>query len=93
MATSPAVSLLYEEAKKLLPDLPEGEADRSRAYTRYHLLWTEQQVLDRYGKPNAAGDWGNGDNRVRWSYSDEHDKRQGFTFVLYQGRVEKVLAQ
>ncbi|MBK8180044.1 MAG: hypothetical protein IPK67_14415 [Planctomycetes bacterium] len=93
LATSPATSLPYGAARKLLPDLPEGESNRSRAYTRHHLLWTEQQVLDRYGQPDMVGRTSSQDQRVRWSYCDGQDQEPGFTFVMYQGRVEQVLAR
>ena len=90
ITTSPVIALPYEQARKLLPDLPAGETDRSRAYTRHHLLWTEQQVLDRYGQPSVV--WNEGDQE-RWGYCDEREKSLGFTFAIYQGRVVQVFAQ
>ena len=73
-----------------LPELPSGTTDRDHSYTRQHLFWTEQQVLDQYGIPDEIG---SGEGLEYWYYRDEPTGKRSFTIMMSQGRVIQVQTQ
>jgi hypothetical protein len=78
-----------EQHRAWLPPVPADTPDRDRFRTRQHLFWTEQQILDRYGKPDEV----NVNNDVSyWDYKDESegDDHRGFQVVFHRGQVIRV---
>ncbi len=88
-ATSPAnlpvPTLPPEDQRAWLPQLPSDVKNQDRAYTRQHLFWTEQQVLDRYGLPDAITAFGASVDT--WYYQDPDAAKRSFEVKFSQGRV------
>ena len=86
-ATSlPALTLPRDDLRAWLPELPAEVTDPDRAYTRQHLFWSEQQVLERYGAPDQVRILDNG--CAYWSYEDpEEGGNRSFHVRIFQGRV------
>ncbi|HTF88516.1 MAG TPA: hypothetical protein VK843_08905 [Planctomycetota bacterium] len=89
-ANPPPPRLPHEGLRAWLPELAPEVEDRTVAYTRQHLFWSEQQILDRYGLPDQIDVHGNGG--TRWWYQDNPSNKRSFAVVLYQGRVISVEA-
>jgi len=81
---SQALSIPRDNRGKWLPEASGEIGQRLVAYTRQHLFWTEQQVLDTYGLP--SGVMPGTDGLQTWVYFDEATKRS-FNVKLSQGRV------
>lgn len=58
--------------------------DATQAFTRDHILWTYQQVLDKYGKPDQVY---SGEQGVGWYYEVNHTSGGlvGITFQFMDG--------
>jgi hypothetical protein len=80
---APMLTLPREELRGNLPVLPSDVKDQGRAYTRQHLFWSEQQVLDHYGLPEEIGV--PSVHYQIWYYQPEGQRR--FSIRLAQGRV------
>lgn len=64
----------------------DSEVDPADVYTREHLFWSEQQVLDRYGMPDRVSS--EGDGELRWLYDDPaQDPTRSFGVGFFEGRV------
>ena len=88
-ASLPALTRPREDFRALLPALPPEEQDHERAYTRQHLFWSEQQILERYGLPDSINVSGAG--LTTWNYSDSaHDGARSFYVRFFEGRVISV---
>ncbi|HTF89314.1 MAG TPA: hypothetical protein VK843_12960 [Planctomycetota bacterium] len=74
-----------------LPELGPDIKDRVREYNRQHLLWTEQQVVERYGLPDSISS--NGSGFETWNYQDDPGGIRSFGFQITQGRVIGVTAR
>lgn len=85
----PSITIPPEGTRAGLPPLPPDVEDPDSAYTRQHLFWSEQQVLDRYGLPDHVYVGGSG--VVTWEYSAPANGAGGeFHVKLYQGRVVSI---
>ena len=81
----PVPKLPPEDQRAWLTPLPADVKDQDRAYTRQHLFWTEQQILDRYGLPDMINP-GRGDTTL-WFYRDPDAEKRSFRVTFSQGRV------
>ena len=86
----PAPALPQADFRAWLPELPQDTPNRARAYTRQHLFWSEQQVLDHYGLPDGIGGDAAG---VTWYYTDPDRGPRSFRVQFIQGRVSGIDAK
>jgi hypothetical protein len=88
-AVTPSLPVLTrprDNRRAWLPELPPEVEDRSSAFTRQYVLWTEQQILDHFGAPDRIGV--EKDGSLEWTYVDPvPDGDRSFYVTIYQGRV------
>ncbi|MFT7464420.1 MAG: hypothetical protein ACI9EF_002776 [Pseudohongiellaceae bacterium] len=64
---------------------PVDDEVATAIYSRHHVLWREQQVLDAYGPPEAIEVSVSGEHY--WAYGEGDDQ---LDFVIFHGRVIRV---
>jgi hypothetical protein len=90
-AVLPAPVLPPAGQRAWLPELSSDVHDRSRAYTGQHLFWSEQQVLDHYGRPDFV--YIDSVGGATWRYQDDQGNKRSFDVKVFQGRVSGVQVQ
>lgn len=84
----PAVTRPRNELRTWLPELAADVPDHEAAYTRQHMFWTEQQIVDKYGMPDSIDISENGS--AIWSYTDPDEDKRSFYVRVFQGRVVSI---
>ncbi len=87
-ANLPALTRPRKDLRTWLPELAADVSDREAAYTRQHMFWTEQQILDSYGMPDSISVRENGVSI--WRYEDPDDGKRSFYVCIFHGKVISV---